>query len=112
MAAIKSNTLHVFWQHHIAQWQASGLSQAGYCRQQELCAHQFSYWKRQLQEPCQSVVDKPKAGFTRVQLDAHDIGITIPASSGLSVHFKDGTQLSGITLDNVGLVKQLLVVLR
>jgi hypothetical protein len=55
MAAIENNADNVFWQHHIAQWQASGLSQAGYCRQQELCAHKFSYWKRQLQTPCKSV---------------------------------------------------------
>ncbi|WP_416183045.1 IS66 family insertion sequence element accessory protein TnpA, partial [Methylicorpusculum sp.] len=55
MTAIESNTLNVFWQHHIAQWQASGLSQAGYCRQQALSAHQLSYWKRKLQTPCQSL---------------------------------------------------------
>jgi hypothetical protein len=52
MAAIENNADNVFWQHHIAQWQVSGVSQAGYCRQQELCTHQFSYWKRKLQTPC------------------------------------------------------------
>ena len=60
MAAIESNTLNVFWQHHIVQWQVSGLSQAAYCRQQDLCSHQFSYWKRQLQAICKPVADEPK----------------------------------------------------
>ena len=109
MAAIGSNTGNVFWQHHIAQWQASGVSQAGYCRQQVLCAHKFSYWKRKFQTPCKSAAHEPATGFARVQVDT---GVTSSSFQGLSLRFNDGTQLSGITGDNVGLVKQLLVVLR
>jgi hypothetical protein len=109
MAAIESNTGSVFWQHHIAQWQASGLSQAGYCGQQELCAHKFSYWKRKLQTPCKSLAHEPATGFARVQVDT---GVVSSSVQGLSLRFNDGTQLNGITGDNVGLVKQLLEVLR
>lgn len=32
----------IFWKHHIEAWQASGLSQAAYCRQQGLNPHTFS----------------------------------------------------------------------
>lgn len=109
MTAIESNTGNVFWQHHLAQWQASGLSQAGYCRQQELSAHKFSYWKRKLQIPCKSVAHEPATGFARVQVDT---GVISSSFQGLSLRFNDGTQLTGITGDNVGLIKQLLVVLR
>ncbi len=112
MAAIESNTLNVFWQHHIVQWQVSGLSQAAYCRQQDLCAHKFSYWKRQLQATCKPVADELKTGFTRVQIDTHDTNFTTLASSGLSLRFNDGIQLTGITQANVCLIKQLLEVLR
>ena len=95
MATIESNTGKVFWQHHIAQWQASGLSQAGYCRQQELCAHKFSYWKRKLQTPCKPVVaHEPATGFARVQVDT---GVESSSFQGLSLRFNDGTQLTGIT---------------
>jgi hypothetical protein len=109
MATIESNADNVFWQDHIAQWQASGLSQAGYCRQQEICAHKFSYWKRQLQAPSKSVTHEPIAGFARVQVDSHR---QAGSGLGLSLHFNDGTQLTGITQANVCLIKQLLEVLR
>lgn len=109
MTAIESNTLNVFWQHHIAQWQASGLSQAGYCRQQALSAHQLSYWKRKLQIPCQSLAHEPVAGFARVQVDR---GVLSASVQGLSLCFNDGTRLDGITRNDIGLVKQLLEVLR
>lgn len=37
-----------FWQEHLAQWQASGMSQVAYCRQQGLMLAQFGYWKKRL----------------------------------------------------------------
>jgi transposase-like protein len=35
------------WNNHIEAWQASGLSQAAYCRQHGLNANTFSGWLRQ-----------------------------------------------------------------
>jgi len=40
-----------FWQQHFQDWQSSGLSQAAYCRQNDLKAHQLYYWKHQCVEP-------------------------------------------------------------
>jgi hypothetical protein len=37
-----------FWQDHLAHWQASGLTQVAYCRQQGLNRDQFGYWKKRL----------------------------------------------------------------
>ncbi len=37
-----------FWARHLHRWQQSGLSQAQYCRQQQLSAPAFGWWKRQL----------------------------------------------------------------
>ena len=34
------------WPAHIARWKESGLTQAEYCRQNELRLHAFGYWKR------------------------------------------------------------------
>lgn len=34
-----------FWQQHIADWQASGLSQAAYCDQHNLKLSNFTYWR-------------------------------------------------------------------
>jgi hypothetical protein len=38
-----------FWQEHLRAWSESGLTQADYCRQHELSAAAFGWWKRQLQ---------------------------------------------------------------
>ena len=34
-----------FWQSHIESWKDSGLSQAEYCRQNNLKSRIFTYWK-------------------------------------------------------------------
>ena len=34
------------WKQHIENWQATDLSQVGYCRQHHLIAHRFTYWKQ------------------------------------------------------------------
>jgi len=35
-----------FWKQHIESWQESGLSQADYCRRNDLKPHQLTYWKK------------------------------------------------------------------
>ena len=37
-----------FWARHLQQWNQSGLSQAQYCRQQQLSVAAFGWWKRRL----------------------------------------------------------------
>jgi hypothetical protein len=53
-SAAKKTDRAAFWQEHLSAWSASGLTQADYCRQHELSAAAFGWWKRQLQ-------GKPKA---------------------------------------------------
>jgi len=38
----------------VGQWQASGESQAGFCRDRALAAWQFRYWARRLAAPVSS----------------------------------------------------------
>jgi len=109
MTSTETNTAHDLWQQHIAQWRASGLSQASYCREQALPAYQFSYWKRKFLADHEPVDLEPKAGFARVQVAAP---VAMPSSSGLSLCFRDGTQLTGIAQNNMALIKQLIEVLR
>jgi hypothetical protein len=35
-----------FWQYHLDAWTLTELSQVEYCRQNNLQAHRFTYWKR------------------------------------------------------------------
>ena len=37
-----------FWQEHIAEWKASGLSQRVYCQRNLLAVATFGYWRRKL----------------------------------------------------------------
>ena len=38
-----------FWQEHLSAWSESGLTQADYCRQHQLSAAAFGWWKRRLE---------------------------------------------------------------
>jgi hypothetical protein len=109
MTAIENNSDHDFWQLHITQWQASSLSQASYCRQHALVTHQFRYWKQKFLADHAPLDHEPKAGFARVQVAAH---VSAPVPPGLSLYFRDGTQLTGIAQHNLALIKQLIEVLR
>ena len=35
-----------YWKEHIERWQETGLTQAEYCRQNNLKHHQLVYWKK------------------------------------------------------------------
>jgi hypothetical protein len=48
MAKTKKKTSRAaYWQEHISQWSKSGLTQAEYCRQNNLSAAAFHWWKRE-----------------------------------------------------------------
>jgi len=40
-----------FWQQQIHKWQASGLTQKTFCRNQSLALSTFTYWKRKIGQP-------------------------------------------------------------
>ena len=35
-----------FWEGHVDHWKTSGLTQAEYCRQNDLRVHSFWYWRK------------------------------------------------------------------
>jgi len=51
-----------FWEHHLEQWQQSGLSQLAYCREHHLKPHRFYYWRRRILKP------QTKVSFLPVKL--------------------------------------------
>ena len=110
MALLEKITEPNFWELHVAHWQASGLSQVNYCEQHGLRAHQLGYWNRKFLVHDNSLESEHKTGFARVQW-APSLSSSMP-NSDLSLHFADGTQLTGITQHNLALLKQLLEVLR
>jgi hypothetical protein len=45
----KKTSRKPFWQKHLRAWSQGGLTQADYCRQHQLSAPAFGWWKRQLE---------------------------------------------------------------
>ena len=46
----KPERKHRQWEAHIENWQKSALSQVAYCREHGLKYHQFTYWKKRVQQ--------------------------------------------------------------
>ncbi|MDZ7809996.1 MAG: IS66 family insertion sequence element accessory protein TnpB, partial [Arhodomonas sp.] len=87
--------LHHFWQQTLAEWTASGLSGAAFCKQQSLTYHQFVYWRRKLRGASESAGHGQEpaspAGFARVVPVAH--GAT---ADGLTVSLPGGVSITGL----------------
>ena len=77
------------WRRHLAGWQASGLSQAAYCRQQGLTQNDFSWWKRELARRDQSTVRVP-AAFVPVRISPPH---ATAAAFGFELSLRDGRVL-------------------
>jgi hypothetical protein len=109
MTSLDDKSDHATWQHHITQWQTSGLSQADYCRQQSLRTKTFSYWKCKLLPGSERAEPKLQSGFVKVQLAEQT---DMPPSPSLTLWFPGGIHLTGIARNNLSLIKSLLEVLR
>ena len=102
-ASKKTNQNNRFWQKHLSQWQNSGLSQTEYCRQHDLHPDNFSYHK------CKSIKNTTPSqskGFIKVQLPTPK-----PEAEPLTLRFRNGTCLTGLTEDSLPLVKQIAEIL-
>ena len=107
--AQKTSTTEQFWFNHIKQWQDSGLSQSDYCKEHDVKPHSLSYHKcKQERNQASTQLATPSAtGFLQVAVPPV---VTLPEP--LTLHFSNGLQLTGLTANNLALVKQLAEVLR
>ena len=100
-----SQDLSTYWQEHIENCSQSGLSQAVYCRKNQLKPHRYSYWKRKLAKLPQPIKTQ-SSGFIKLGT-ASSIPLSIENSS-LSVRLPNEVVIEGITDSNLSLVLQLL----
>ena len=65
------------WEERIAAWEAGGLSQAAFCRENGLALHRFLYWRRKCRQA-------PEVVFAEVDIPnrVRESGIDIPKGSG------------------------------
>lgn len=92
----KSQALTKYWQHHINQWSESGLTQTGYCRQNNLSRDRFTYWKIKF--------NKKNLPVEFVQINAQPMsigqrGLKLNISPALQIEIPDG--FSRVTLEQV-----------
>ena len=79
MAKNRSAEKEEFWRLALTEQQSSGMTIKAFCRQQELAAHAFSWWKREIQKR-----DQRRSGRHRQIDQAKDrrlIPVTIQVST-------------------------------
>jgi hypothetical protein len=74
-----------YWHDHFKRWEKSGLSQAAYCRCNDLKYCLFHYWKRKLSKPSQPSVQSDTKTMNFVE-----VGTPLPFSSGYSLRTAPG----------------------
>lgn len=73
----------IYWQHRIADWKESGLSQKQYCREHQLKLPTFQYWKSKVER--QSLTKS----LLPVTLKPSSSSATQSFPSGISISVKD-----------------------
>ena len=76
-----------FWQEHLVQWQASGMTQVAYCRQHGLNRDQFGYWKKRL---LSARLPDAAPGFIAVQMASAGATLTVVLNERLRVEVYPG----------------------
>ena len=98
-----------YWQQHIEQHVASGLSGTQYCQQAQLTYHCFIYWRRKLMTVIED--DKPQAinAFVAVRPQIPPRAVNADFDSGnLQLALPNGLIIRNIQDDNLHTVRSLL----
>lgn len=79
-----------FWQDHLAQWHASGMTQVAYCRQHGLHRDQFGYWKKRLLAVRAPATAATATGFIAVRMASASAPVTVVLNHHLRVEVHPG----------------------
>lgn len=77
------------WQRHIRSWQASGLSQAGYCRKHDLSLASFGYWRKRVK------ADAPPT-IVPVVRESPTVGVQLRSPGGWQVALPPSLSLDAL----------------
>ena len=67
-----------FWEDHVQAWQYSGLTQAEYCRQNNLKNRRWWYWRKRISHPYETDVTFVPLRFLSSTLSRTDISVVTP----------------------------------
>ena len=76
-----------YWHGHFKGWEKSGLSQAAYCRRNDLKYCLFHYWKRKLNKPSQSSVQLESNTINFVEVSSPRSFISRQSSQAAPIDF-------------------------
>ena len=92
----------VDWKQQIRTWKLSGLSQAQFCKNNNLIYHRFVYWRGKFDDATRaSSAKQGRGGFATV-------AVRPDADRGLTLSLPNGLIVRGICADNLSVVRQLL----
>jgi len=92
-----------YWKQQIEQWQQTGLTQAEYCRRNNLKHHQLVYWKKRY------LKTQTEVSFAAVQLE--DL-LDIPTQAALTLVIDDHFKVQIAAGFDPQLLRQLIAALR
>ena len=122
----KSTKAAMLWQQRVEAWRESGLKQIEWCRQNDVDANRFWYWRRKLDllsvnkdsNACHGAAEESNApihsGFASVAITpplSPEPEPEIASPSPLTVTLPNGLHISGIDSSNVVLAGRLIEVL-
>lgn len=108
---------HTFWQQRVNAWLESGLPQAVWCRQNNVKADQFWYWKKKLSGASTPAVQTEDVGGQKAATAETSAFIPVAIAptapervlpSCLTVALPSGLSISGINTANIFLVGRLI----
>jgi predicted alpha/beta hydrolase family esterase len=85
--------IHTQWRWHVEAWRESGLSQADYCRQQDLNPKTFSLWTRRVRRELSMDTGAPLEVIPVHVLSSLASVTTTTAEAGVMLRFPSGAQL-------------------
>ena len=96
-----------FWQSHLKAWSLTGLSQIEYCRQNDLKANRFTYWKRKFQRenlPVEFVRIPAEPVKSALLFCNNEASLHLTVDSRFTIEIPDG--FTPVTLEQVLLTLQ------
>lgn len=89
-----------YWQQQIADWQASQLSGAAFCKQQAVSYHTFVYWRKRITQAAS--LKNTGTGFAKVT------PVSDRRSGELVLSLPGGVSIAGLHAGNVELLGAIL----
>jgi hypothetical protein len=91
----------IYWEQQIQSWKLSGLSQARFCKNNNLTYHRFVYWRGKFDDATRVPPKQNRGGFATVS-------VRPDADRGLTLSLPNGLVMRGICAENLSVVRQLL----